>query len=124
MADVVLTVEQLREKCAEWQKILRLQDWDVQVSVDRAFNMKLREVSGECEWLLQAKRAHIRILHPDDHPRDTSLSEDMEQILVHELIHLHFAPFDKFEDGSLEQIAMEQAVDLIADSLVRLYRGG
>jgi hypothetical protein len=119
---VILTEEELRAKCAEWQRILRLQDWDVVVSIDRARDMTLSEVDGECEWTLASKQARIRILDPMDFPPDSKWPQDMEQILVHELLHLHFAPFDRFERGSLEHVAMEQAIDLIASALVKLKR--
>lgn len=124
MTGVVFSEDQLKQKCAEWQKILRLQDWDVHVSIVRDSNMKLKDVNGECEWVLQTKQAHIRILDPIDYPEDTRWPQDMEQTLVHELLHLHFAPFDTHADGSLEHTSMEQAIDMIAGALLSLKRGG
>ena len=122
MNAVILTEDELREKCAEWQRILRLQDWDVIVTVERASNMRVSEVNGECEWTLQTKQARIRILDPIDYPDNIKWPQDMEQTLVHELLHLHFAPFDRFDRESLEHVTMEQAIDLIAGALVNLKR--
>jgi len=119
---VTLTEDELRMKCYEWQAILRLQDWDVIISIDRARDM-IPDVLGQCEWTLPTKQARIRILDPVDHPPDLKWPQDMEQTLVHELLHLHFAPFNKFEADSLEYVTMEQAIDLIAGALVRLKRG-
>lgn len=121
---VIIDVDQLKQKCSEWQKILRLQDWDVRVSVERASDMKLKHVNGECEWVLQTKQAHIRILDPIDYPQDTGWPQDMEQVLIHELLHLHFAPFDAFENNTHEHTSMEQAIDMIAGALLSLKRGG
>lgn len=121
MNAVILTEDELREKCAEWQRILRLQDWDVIVSIDRASNL-ISDCQGQCEWTLPTKQARIRILDPVDFPPESRWPQDMEQTLVHELLHLHFAPFDRFERESLEHVTMEQAIDLIAGALVNLKR--
>lgn len=122
MEPVIFSEDQLKQKCAEWQKILRLQDWDVHVSIVRDSNMKLKDVNGECEWVLQTKQAHIRILDPIDYPEDTRWPQNMEHTLVHELLHLHFSPFDTHEYGSLEHTSMEQAIDMISSALVLLKR--
>jgi hypothetical protein len=45
----------------------------------------------------------------------------MEKTLVHELLHLHFAPFAA-PDGTPEDTAQEQAIDLIAKALVAEHR--
>ncbi len=121
MNTVILTENELRARCAEWQKILRLQDWDVIMTVDRGRDL-MPDSLGQCDWTLPTKQAHIHILDPVDHPPDLKWPQDMEQYLVHELLHLHFAPFSRFDHESLEHITMEQAVDLIACALVNLKR--
>jgi len=120
--EVILTEDELREKCAEWQAILRLQDWDIQVTIERASSFKIPGNEGECEWNIQYKTALIRILDPVDFPPYSKWPYDMEETLVHELLHLHFVPFDNFERETHEKNAVEQAINLITCALLRLKR--
>lgn len=106
--------------CREWQAILRLADWDVRCKLVRHHEMSSNEWSGECRYRLTKKMALIQLLDPVDFP-DGEWPEDVEKTLVHELLHLHMAPFAP-EDGTLENVAMEQAIESIASALVRVRR--
>ena|SRR3990167_3747235 len=112
--------DELQLVCAEWQKRLRLQDWVVKAIIARNKDL-LEKTQGTCSWVIQKKMATILILDPIDYPEDTIHPQDMEQTLVHELLHLHFAPFDD-ETGTPKEIAIEQATDCIAYALVNLHR--
>lgn len=46
---------------------------------------------------------------------------DMEQTLVHELLHIRFEPFTP-KSGTLQYDLWEQTVDVLASSLVAAYR--
>lgn len=119
----------LSDLCARWQMILRLQDWDVEViySRDRDFNSP--GCQAECRIADTLKKAHIRIQDPIDY--DSSGPQDIEQSLVHELIHLHMHSFTqgvakgngqgKVND-SAEYVQFEQAVELLATAFTGLYR--
>lgn len=119
MKEVILTEEQLVAKCKEWQVVLRLQDWDVKAGIFRERDMAIGG-EGECDWNLTRKIASIRILDPIDYPEGAMIPMDMEDTLVHELLHLHFAPFFN-EEKSTEQ---EQAINSITNGLISLARGG
>jgi hypothetical protein len=112
--------DHLNDLCREWQRVLRLQDWDVQVKIARGFQLGKRQ--GECEYVQSLRQAVIRILDPNDWP-DQNWPQDIEATLVHELLHLHFAPFmsDAGEDD-LINIAQEVAIDQIAKALVKQQR--
>ncbi len=112
--------EELQEKLIEWQKRLRLQDWIIKAGIKRNRDMKDKS-QGQCQWTITSKLASIFILDHLDYPPDSMLEQDMEQTLVHELIHLHFAPFDD-ESDTPKEVAIEQAVDCIAYGLVQLHR--
>ena len=104
---------------AEWQKILRLQDWDVKVLFVRGHEI------DDCQ---------ARIIHYDNHkqallklrdPIDWTAKdfpEDSELDLVHELLHLHMAPFVNTKPDKLEETCIERAIELIAGALVGLKR--
>lgn len=76
---------------------------------------------AECEWNLRMRMALIKVLDSVDWDPSTPWPQDQEQSLVHELLHLHFAPF-RADDGTLENVAQEQAIDAIARALVELKR--
>lgn len=111
----------LKERLAYWQKLLRLQDWDVIPKIVRREKMTLGG-QGECQWGLERKEATIRLIGPIDYPDDCSREQDQELTLVHELLHLHFAPFSA--DGGSKEVAQEQVIQCIAQALVSLERKG
>lgn len=63
------------------------------------------------------------VLDPVDYPPDIITPYELEETLVHELLHLHFAPFMS-EHDTLERTLQEQAIDAIAKALVSRYGGG
>jgi hypothetical protein len=119
--EVILTERQLQRLCAQWQKRLRVQDWDVRVRVKRRHQMELESKRAGCNYSLKLKEALIEIQSPLDY-QPSVWPNDMEQSLVHELLHLHFALFSA-DDETPEGVAQEQAIDLIASALVSLARG-
>jgi hypothetical protein len=99
---------------------LRLSDWLVTVGI-----LRLRDMAGQraaqIDWHLTKKVAVLELLDPVDFPPNSMLPQDHEVDLVHELLHLHFAPFAA-PDGSAEDVAQEQAIDLISRALVNAKR--
>ena len=75
-------------------------------------------------WVVKKKTAIIKILDSKDYLLDSGPNclypQDMEQSLVHELLHLHFAAIDDYE--GLKDIVHEQAIDQIAKSLIKVKR--
>jgi hypothetical protein len=119
-----VTIEELRERCTLWQKRLRLQDWDVIVEFERQVSLSKPHRCAENEYMWSLKRSKISLIDPVDaaapgwfRPIDPELS------LVHELLHLHFAPFEE-EAGSDKQADQELAIEMIAEALVALDRAG
>ncbi|NWL89576.1 hypothetical protein DMN77_18675 [Paenibacillus sp. 79R4] len=120
MQEVILTEDELRTKCTEWQKILRLQDWIVIPKIKRGRDMPIPDVCGSCCWDLTQRMAAINILDPIDYPPDAIVPNDMELTLVHELLHLHFAAVEP--EGA--SIAGEQAIESISWGVIALARRG
>lgn len=115
-----MTITQLKKLSVEWQRVLRLQDWLVKVQYSRNHEMQSISSVGQCHWFIESKEATISILDPADR-RPCNWPHDEEQTLVHELLHLHFAPFAAQED-SPAAIAQEQAIDLITWGLINTKR--
>lgn len=106
---------------AYWQGSLRLQDWVVKASIKRAEHMRTENAAGCCSAIVRLREASIQLLDPIDwHSEDWT--QDHEQCLVHELLHLYFQPFMQERDVDGE-IFQEQAIDAIAWALVRERRG-
>jgi hypothetical protein len=112
-----MTEQELTTLCAEWQKTLRLQDWKILVRICRMRDMP-KDTQGCVDWTWAHKEAVIKIEAPIDYPPECAWEQDMEQTLVHELLHLHF-PEDDEEKCHLQ---IEQGIELTACALVDLKR--
>jgi len=117
------TLEELSCLCAEWQADLRLNDWEVILKLVMPHEMG-PERSGECSWVICKKRAKISILDSQYWGGSSGswVGEDQELTLVHELLHLHYAPFDNFKCDTPEDTALEQSIHCISQALVALKR--
>lgn len=116
------TTDKLRETCEQWQETLRLQDWDVTIRLTRANEMHGIEVQGECGFIFATKEAAIRILDPQDFDEGLAFGMDVEKVVVHELLHLHFAGWQEKEPKRICPVVGEQAIDRLAKVLVSLSR--
>ncbi|WP_433956986.1 hypothetical protein [Cytobacillus horneckiae] len=120
---VILTEEQLREKLKYWVKILRLQDWIIEVKIARGKDM-LENASACVNWTLSKKMASIKVLDPIDYPDDVMGERDMENDLVHELLHLHLAPINDYfnNNNDFYNTFEEQAIESITSGLIAVVR--
>lgn len=80
--------EQLDECVEKWQKILRLQDWEIQARVKRRNDMPNPDCYGNCQVHPVHHAAEISIEDACDHLPFFAVPLDHEQILVHELLHV------------------------------------
>lgn len=114
---------ELHKQLAYWQRMLYLQDWTIELRIVRQWEMADSGTIAQCEWYIQRKDAIIKILHHADLPgvahRFIKGEEcDYDISLVHELLHLHFAPFHREED----ETAHEQAINSISRGMVKAWR--
>lgn len=125
---VILTEDELRDCCAEWQRVLGLQDWRVIVKLVRfaAYGSEQVSKAGEVKVNNEKREALIRITDPEDYAlqcdADFEKPQDMERTLVHELLHLHFAPLWHVIKGDVENRFEEHAVNALSIALVTLKR--
>ena len=118
--------EELDAGVAKWAKVLRLQDWDItaKICVQREFTDG-DSVWGRCHPKPKKKDAYIQIRDQADYlntvEEHLTLPRDMEVDLVHEMLHIHFQPFEPDEEGP-EWTAMEAAIETLARALVKLDR--
>jgi hypothetical protein len=109
----------LRAKVALWKQRLKLQDWSVSVIVSAPSELRPGTL-GNIHWDPDKKTAVIRVLGAasGDAPSQASLM-DMEDTIVHELIHLELASLPKTDSSRSEE---EFAVDHITAALLKLDR--
>ncbi len=113
----------LHVQLAYWQKVLYLQDWTVELRIVRQWEMADSGTLAQCHWYIQRKDAVVYVLDPQDLAGVASkfLNDeecDYDISLVHELLHLHFAPFHREEDETFH----EQAINSISRGMVKVYR--
>lgn len=100
----------LNDYLEKWQKRLRLQDWEI--SIRWAFDKEISE-AAEIGYSLNTKEAEIKITKTDD-------KEFIEFNVIHELVHLHFAPNSKHNDTHFLE---EQAINAISKALQNNQQG-
>lgn len=124
---VVASKNKLRELKEEYQKSLRMMDWDITLNLNVPRSQFFRVgCVGESFWNYTIRKATINICDPS-----TMLSEeiddfDMEETLVHELLHVKFAPVVDFtnENDSLEDRLHHQIIQDCARAIVCAKRSG
>jgi hypothetical protein len=119
---MIFNQEQAEAALAKWQKILRLQDWEIKVKIVRQSLMPCLDIMAHVNCVYPSKQALIKLLDPIDYPRDTEWGQDHEQSLVHELLHLHCWGFSDEDPSSPKGICEDQMVAALATALVELKR--
>jgi hypothetical protein len=110
------TRRQLDAALRFWTRLLRLQDWTIEVRFCRCYDIN----AGGCVAITPKRKvAIIKIAEPADH--EHPLDHDWESTLIHELLHIHLEGWD-VEDDSADDVDKEQSTDLIARALLTLKR--
>jgi hypothetical protein len=114
----------VRQKLAQWQDRLKLQDWTVTLVASHPGDLRPGTL-GNISWDEEKKTARIRVLRASDYqaPFRATL-RDMEFTVVHELIHLEFSGVTRNEESrsAESRTAEEEAVNRMAETLLRLDR--
>lgn len=117
-----MTQEELEGLARKWQEILRLRDWEIYVALTRARDFEEEGQAGEADIRLPHRIAKIYILDPVDHSPTYWRPLDLEEVLVHELLHLHLEPLWPKDRDTGCHVAEEQAVNALARALIALDR--
>lgn len=106
-----------------YQRMLRLTEWRITLHFNvPAAEIPIEEVSGAMQWNLQHKSAHLYLLDPKEYPPGLWAPQDQEEDLVHELLHLLYAPFDDTKPGSARDTALEFSINTVSAAIVRERR--
>lgn len=118
---IIFNEAELRDACRYWQKQLGLSDWEVITMISRKKEFDNEDSLAEVHRNIDRKEAVVMVL--DEREVDEWAKEhwgiDNEESVVHELLHLHFAGFDKPDKYNR---AEEQVIVALSKALVRLRR--
>jgi len=106
-----------------WMCKLGLNNWEICVKFVRSCSMP--DELGNVTYVLSSKQAVIKILRYEDYKEaNYDFEWDMEETLVHEILHLQFAKLscNNEEDGA-EYREMHSIIEDTARQLVNLKRG-
>lgn len=109
--------DQAEAALAYWKSVLRLQDWDVRITL---VPWVLIEVDGDCSVRLNHGSASIR-LAVDRPEQICTWPRDDDATLVHELLHIYFEPFVP-KGESMRHTYWEQTIDRLSKVIVNLNR--
>ncbi len=112
----IFSSDELNKLLVEWQKRLKLGDWNIRLIKCRA-NKMTENCLGEVNYELSNLTAVIHLLDEIDYPSEL-FSYDMEQVLVHELLHLVFATVTPDDVGSLKHTLFEQSIEKMANVFI------
>jgi len=118
--ECILSEQQIKDKLQYWKAILGLENWEIKILLKRQRDMK-PDTQANVSWVIQKASATIAMVCNEDY--DSCLwPRDMEQSLVHELLHVKCSVFDSFEDGTLQDVMHEQYIDSMAKIIVTMDR--
>ena len=115
----IYTEAQLNELCKEYQSLLRIQDWNIRVTI--VPEGEIEGASGQHNSDLGSMTSHIRMCSEESFtPRHATPELDMQQVLLHELVHIVFSTLGPNEDDEVKHTLWESGIDRIACALQSL----
>lgn len=112
-----LTLQEATELLREWQGELRLQDWNIKLTIAP----EIAPRHGHVRICESKQCAYIKILDPSA-AREEMEPLDMELAIVHELLHVQLAAFMQREKKTHKDIVQEQCIHKISQHLLRMKR--
>lgn len=116
------TQADLDEKLSYWKKVLKLQDWWIEAAICRCQDMGDEKTAGEVDVKMPFRMAKIWLRDPMDYSERRWVPIDLERVLVHELLHIHFESLWTKERDTSCHIPEEQVINAITDALIELER--
>ena len=112
------------ERLWVWQRRLNLEDWKIALVMARTADLRPKTL-GNIHWDLEKKAAVLHVLDPADYRLPWSeMLDDIEFTVVHELIHLGFAPVvSDLQRSDANRREEEHTVNHMAAALLKLDRG-
>lgn len=116
----IIPADQLQAKLSLWRRRLNLTDWDITVAIVPMSDLIDEDAERQVEFCLLKKQADIKLITPEEYPKDALRDYDMEVLLVHELLHISMVLFSP--NSGVKAVALEQSINAIASALFSLSR--
>jgi hypothetical protein len=111
---VIKTQQQLEKATKYWQRLLRLQDWELDVQF--AVPPEIEEGAyGICRISDMYRRAKIRLLKPGCTDKQGLVKNDITATLLHELIHIHIHTITGINKKAYEEFVIEALAHAFAE---------
>jgi len=110
-----MTEKELIQIGKKWQELLYLQDWDLKFEFQRFEDGQ--DYHGITHYQKELKTATIVILDPQFYKSSSLRPQNIEQTVIHELIHLHLLYWNTHD--CTQQVLKEQTCELLARSFYR-----
>lgn len=112
------------EDClAFYQQHLRLCDWQIAIQIVKKADGLNHAYAADVDFRVYKKTALIRLMCEEDY--DVSdVPQDHEFSVVHELVHLHYAPLEPLLEkcSPLSDVMLEQSVNALAGAIISMRR--
>ena len=114
----IYTIEELRVLCKKYQKLLRLEDWEI--NVELVHQNSIPDYNAQVASNSNGAQATISIPTAESFASAFAPKQNMRHALFHELLHLHFVVYFRPDKGSVYERLFEQAMNKIAQALDQL----
>ncbi len=111
-----------------WQTILRLNHWNIKAELCRRWDMTGTTNLASVHRNFEKRYAHIKLIHPLDIEPDWDHEDsDLENSLVHELLHIHVGELlNLASSDDPDAVAVdreeERLIEVLGPALVALNR--
>lgn len=111
----------LEAKCKEWQEVIGLADWTIDIDFEPTLAWANSDDWGNAIVTAEMRTAVIRIAPLDHADPDDPNTPKLDYLILHELMHCWVNPLmserDREERGM--KILLEQAVDSLAQAVLK-----
>lgn len=117
-----MTEKQLTRLLKNWQRLLRIQDWNIKLRLVRDSRWPNHGLGSHSSSFQESE---IKILDPRYIDPDWFGTKDIEVTLVHELLHIKFLYARKNKENKENDVDDQEefAIESLARVLVALRRG-
>lgn len=120
-----MTNQKLQSLVKKWQKILKLQDWEVTARFASQYEFMTPKAEGQSTTNWHYRICRIKILKPQEYDFTTGYEQDIEETIVHELLHPWFSlALGEFHGENIKSRTddVELMINTLAAALIKLDR--
>jgi len=113
----ILTIDELEDLCAKYQKLLRIQDWNIDIKIVHPSELEEKNTLAHVHARLHSMYATIQFADPEV-MKDVG---NMHQTLIHELLHVVFHGLEpSTENAKIYDSLWESGIDRTANAIYQL----